>query len=179
MTNMFMTTSRSIVYGAKKLMDNDIFLVMMKNTVLLWLVQWVSVFWSVIFWLTKQQHKMTFKLKTDQTMATYLKLVSITFNPSKTTHVNDISRKWRKWFHTCVTLIAYIFCNGQWILLIFFFFFFFAHKSKRLQHFVQQTGIVRFFLLFEQYDVTILITSFWDTQYRPIVFKLCKYIFIH
>ena len=32
-------------------------------------------------------------------------------------------------------------------------------------HFVQQTGIVRILLLFEQYGVKILITSFWDTQY--------------
>ena len=37
--------------------------------------------------------------------------------------------------------------------------------SRRLVHFVQQTGIVRFMLLFEQYCVKILITSFWDTQY--------------
>ena len=39
--DMFMITSRRsiFVYGAKKLMDNDIFLVMVKNTVLLWLLQ--------------------------------------------------------------------------------------------------------------------------------------------
>ena len=37
---MFMVKSRRIiVYGAKKLMDNDIFQVMVKNTVLLWLLQ--------------------------------------------------------------------------------------------------------------------------------------------
>ena len=30
---------RMIVYGAKKLMDNDIFQVMVKNTALLWLLQ--------------------------------------------------------------------------------------------------------------------------------------------
>ena len=34
-----------VAYGAKKLMDNDIFLVMVKNTDLLWLLQYVSVFW--------------------------------------------------------------------------------------------------------------------------------------
>ena len=34
-------------------------------------------------------------------------------------------------------------------------------------HFVQQTGIIRFFLPFEQYDVKMLVTSFWDTQYIP------------
>ena len=32
--------------------------------------------------------------------------------------MNHISRKWEKWFHTCVTLITYILCNDQWILLI-------------------------------------------------------------
>ena len=31
-----------------------------------------------------------------------------------------------------------------------------------------QTGIVRSLLLFEQYGVKILITSFWDTQYNNI-----------
>ena len=42
---MFMITNRRIiVYGAKKLMDNDIFQLMVKNTVLLWLVHDVSVF---------------------------------------------------------------------------------------------------------------------------------------
>ena len=30
---------RIIIYGAKKFMDNDIFLVMVKNTDLLWLLQ--------------------------------------------------------------------------------------------------------------------------------------------
>ena len=40
MRYMFIITNRrSIVYGAKKLMDNDNFLVMVKNTVLLWLLQ--------------------------------------------------------------------------------------------------------------------------------------------
>ena len=39
------------------------------------------------------------------------------------------------------------------------------HTSSRLLYFVQQTGIVRFFLLFTQYCVKILITSIWDTQY--------------
>ena len=33
--------------------------------------------------------------------------------------MNDISRKWERWFHTCVTLIAYILCIDQWIFLIF------------------------------------------------------------
>ena len=35
------------------------------------------------------------------------------FDPSKTTHMNDISQKWEKLFHTCVTFIAYILCNDQ------------------------------------------------------------------
>ena len=35
-------------------------------------------------------------------------------------------------------------------------------------NFVPQADIVRFFLLFEQYGVKLLITSFWDTQYLPI-----------
>ena len=43
----------------------------------------------------------------------------ITLNPSKTTRVNDILGKWEKWFHTYDTLIAYISCNDQEILLIF------------------------------------------------------------
>ena len=33
--------------------------------------------------------------------------------------MNDISQKWEKWFHTYVTLIAYILCNDQRIFLIF------------------------------------------------------------
>ena len=33
--------------------------------------------------------------------------------------MNDISRKWEKLFHTCVTLIAYISCNNQWNFMIF------------------------------------------------------------
>ena len=33
--------------------------------------------------------------------------------------MNDISLKWEKWFHTCVTRIAYIIYNDQWIFLIF------------------------------------------------------------
>ena len=52
--------------------------------------------------------------------------------------------------------------NDQWTLLIFGT----QLESRRLLHFVQQTGIVRFFLLFEQYGVKILITSVWDTQYK-------------
>ena len=32
-------------------------------------------------------------------------------------------------------------------------------------NFVQQADIVKFFFLFEQYGVKLLITSFWDTQY--------------
>ena len=52
--------------------------------------------------------------------------------------MNDISRKWEKWFHTCITLIAYNLCNDEWILL----------KFGRLLHFVYQTGIVGFSLLF-------------------------------
>ena len=31
-------------------------------------------------------------------------LVSKTLNPSETIPVNDFSRKWEKWFHTCITL---------------------------------------------------------------------------
>ena len=45
------------------------------------------------------------------------------------------------------------------------------HKLKRLLHFVHQTDIVRFCLLFKQYGVKLLITSFWDTQY--MIFGVC------
>ena len=61
---------------------------------------------------------MTFKLKTNQTMTTYFGQYWTLYR-SKTTCVNDFLRKWENWFHTCVTLIAYILCNDQWILLIF------------------------------------------------------------
>ena len=38
--DMFIKTSRRItVFGAKKLLDNDICLIMVKSTVLLWLLQ--------------------------------------------------------------------------------------------------------------------------------------------
>ena len=40
----------------------------------------------------------------------------------------------------------------------------FETQVKKTATFCYQTGIVRFFLLFEQYGVKILITSFWDTQ---------------
>ena len=33
--------------------------------------------------------------------------------------MNDFSRKWEKWFHACVPLIAYFLCNDQWIFQIF------------------------------------------------------------
>ena len=46
------------------------------------------------------------------------------------------------------------------------------HKSRRLLHFVQWTGIVRSFLLFNQNGVKILITLFWDTQYIPVYVSL-------
>ena len=39
------------------------------------------------------------------------------------------------------------------------------NKGQEDLQFVQQMGIVTFFLLFEQYGVTIWITSFWDTWY--------------
>ena len=61
---------------------------------------------------------------------------------------------------TCVTLIAYILCNDQ----VNEFFWYLKQKSRILLHFAHQTGIIRFLLLFEQHDVKILITSFWDTQ---------------
>ena len=56
-----MITSRSIiVYGAKKMMDNDIFRVfyMVKNTVLLWLLQLCFCFDVKVEFLTynPQQH---------------------------------------------------------------------------------------------------------------------------
>ena len=35
-------------------------------------------------------------------------------------------------------------------------------NTNQEDYYVQQTGIA--FLTFEQYDVKILITSFWDTQ---------------
>ena len=47
------------------------------------------------------------------------------------------------------------------------------HTSSRLLYFVQQTGIVRFFLLFKQYGVKILITSIWDTQYIWVLIRVC------
>ena len=55
---MIMTTSRRIiVHEAKKLLDNDIFLVMVKNAVLLCLLQW---YFRVLmlkcnFWTEQQQ----------------------------------------------------------------------------------------------------------------------------
>ena len=33
--------------------------------------------------------------------------------------VNEISRKWEKWFHTCATSFAYNLCNDPWIFVIF------------------------------------------------------------
>ena len=55
---------------------------------------------------------MTFKLTTGQTMTTYLGQYN--FEPYLNhTRVNDISRKWEKWSHICVTLIAYILCNDK------------------------------------------------------------------
>ena len=48
---------------------------------------------------------MMFKLKSDQTVTTYLGQYNIK-TPNKTTRVNDIS--WETWFQTCVTLIAYV-----------------------------------------------------------------------
>ena len=61
----------------------------------------------------------------------------------------------------------------------------FEHKSKTLLHFAQQTGIARFFLLFEQHGVNILITLFWDTQYNSVFLQqkerrtFCKIVFRH
>ena len=43
------------------------------------------------------------------------------------------------------------------------------HKSRRLLHFIHQKGIIRFFLLFKQYGVKILINSSWDTQYIHVL----------
>ena len=57
--DMFMITSRRIIiHGAKKLLDNDVFLVVVKKTVLLCLLQW---YFRVLmlkcnFWLTKQNN---------------------------------------------------------------------------------------------------------------------------
>ena len=50
-----------------------------------------------------------------------------------------------------------------------------THESgltPTLLHSVLQTSLSRFFLLFEQYGVTILITSFWDTHYCSFVLLL-------
>ena len=50
-------------------------------------------------------------------------------------------------------------------------FWYLKQKSGRLLHFVQQTDIFRFLLLFEQRGVKILITSFWDTQYKRLLLR--------
>ena len=61
--DMFMITSRRICLRSKEiiLMDNDICLVMVKNTVLLWLLQCFScvLMLKCNFWLTKQQWRLT------------------------------------------------------------------------------------------------------------------------
>ena len=54
--------------------------------------------------------------------------------------VNDISRKWEKWFHRRVILIAYILCNDQWNLLIF------GTQVKMTIIFCSTIKIVRFFI---------------------------------
>ena len=45
-------------------------------------------------------------------MTTYLSQCNFQ-PPCKAALMNDISRKWEKWFHTGVTLIAYNLCNDQ------------------------------------------------------------------
>ena len=82
-------------------------------------------------------------------------------------------RKWDQFYCACVTLIAYILCNDQWILPIF------GTQVKKTNTFCSKTGIVSFFLLFEQYGVKILITWFWDTQYMDILcsFRVCFFFF--
>ena len=67
---------------------------------------------EVLFLTYETTTTMPFKLTADQTMTAYLGH-SITLNPGKTTRVKDISQKWEKWFHTCVSLIAYILCSDQ------------------------------------------------------------------
>ena len=61
---------------------------------------------EVLFLTYETTTTMTFKLTADHGH-------SITLNPGKTTRVKDISQKWEKWFHTCVSLIAYISCSDQ------------------------------------------------------------------
>ena len=56
--------------------------------------------------------------------------------------MNDISRKWEKWFHTYFTLIAYILYNDQWILLIF------ETKVKKTTTFCSTNGYCQILVTF-------------------------------
>ena len=110
------------------------------------------------FWLTKQQQQ--WRLSCKRIRQWQHILVSITSNPSKTTRVWTTFRESGKNGSIHVSLQSLIF-----YVMINEFFWYLKQKSRRLLHFVQQTNIVIFLLLFGQYGVKILITSFWDTQY--------------
>ena len=145
------------------------FLVVVKNTVHLWLLQqfFCVLMYKCEFWLMKQQQQ--WRISCKRVRQWWHILVSITSNPSKTTHVWTTfqSWKWEKWSHTCVTLIAYILCKWSMNFSDIW------NKNEEdyyiLFNKLQQTGIVRFLLLFEKHVVKILITSFWDTQYNWLV----------
>ena len=48
----------------------------------------------------------------------------------------------QKWFHTCITLIAYIVCNNQWIFLIF------VTKVKKTTTFCSRNGYCQILVTF-------------------------------
>ena len=64
--------------------------------------------------------------------------------------MNDISRKWEKWFHTRarITLIACILCNDQLILL-----FFLTHVKETTNCFFSTNEYCEILRTFEQYGV--------------------------
>ena len=62
-------------------------------------------------------------------------------------------------------VFCFCFCLFVCFLLMFLSWYL-EHRSRRLQNFVQQTGIVRFYFFFFLYGVKIWIASFWDTQYK-------------
>ena len=121
----------------------------------------LSVFWckSVIFDLRNNNNNDLLSCKRIRQWRHIL--VSITSNPSKTTRVWTRFRESGKNSAILVSLKSLIF----YVMINDFFFCYLKQKSRRPLHFVSQTGIVRFLLLFEQHGVKLLITSFWDTQY--------------
>ena len=69
--------------------------------------------------------------------------MSFTADPCSQCGVTNMTWNREKWSHTYVTLIAYILCRlmiNRFCLLIFG-----TQVKKTILHFVQQTGIVRFF----------------------------------